>query len=56
LQTVEDYFDHVLFLNRTIIKHGKTGHIFTKENIAETYGGNMRWTGEVNQGVVHSFE
>ena len=45
LQTVEDYFDHILLLNRTVIKHGKTKEVFTKENIAETYGGNMRWMG-----------
>ena len=39
LQTVEDYFDHVLFLNRTVIEHGKTADIFTEKNIAATYGG-----------------
>lgn len=46
LQTVEKYFDHVLLLNKTIIQHGKTEQVFTKENIADTYGGNMRWMGE----------
>lgn len=45
LQTVEDYFDHVLFLNRTVIHHGLTEEVFTRENIADTYGGNMRWMG-----------
>jgi len=53
LQTVEDYFDHVLLLNRTVIEHGPTNQIFTRENIAKTYGGNMRWMGEVDQRVVH---
>lgn len=43
LQTVEDYFDHVLLLNRTVINYGKTERVFTKENIAKTYGGNIRW-------------
>ena len=33
LQTVEDYFDHVLLLNRTVLKHGKNEQVFTKENI-----------------------
>lgn len=56
LQTVEDYFDHVLLLNRTIIIHGKTEQIFTKENIARTYGGNMRWMGEGSNDVVHAIE
>lgn len=46
LQTVEDYFDHVLLLNRSVIAHGPTGEIFTKENIFRTYGGTLRWMGE----------
>lgn len=56
LQTVTDYFDHVLFLNRTVIKHGRTEEIFTKENVADTYGGNMRWMGEESSHVVRSFK
>lgn len=46
LQTVEDYFDHVLLLNRTVVAHGPTGDVFTKENIYRTYGGTLRWLGE----------
>jgi manganese/zinc/iron transport system ATP- binding protein len=46
LQTVEDYFDHVLLLNRTVTAHGPTRDIFTKENIVRTYGGSLRWLGE----------
>ncbi|UVI29365.1 metal ABC transporter ATP-binding protein [Paenibacillus spongiae] len=45
LQTVEDYFDHVLLLNRTVIAHGSTSETFTKDNIFRTYGGNLRWLG-----------
>ncbi|GEM01404.1 manganese/zinc/iron transport system ATP-binding protein [Halolactibacillus halophilus] len=45
LQTVEDYFDHVLFLNKTIINHGKTEKVFTKDNITRAYGGNIRILG-----------
>lgn len=55
LQTVEDYFDHVLFLNRTVIKHGKTSQVFTKENIVKTYGGNIRIQfAKEDSHVVHS--
>mgnify|MGYP001392140194 CR=1 FL=1 len=54
LQTVEDYFDHVLLLNRTVIEHGPTKKVFTKENIGKTYGGNMRWMGEVDHRVIHT--
>jgi manganese/zinc/iron transport system ATP- binding protein len=54
LQTVEDYFDHVLLLNRTVIHHGKTEKVFTKENVSETYGGDMRWMRGEKHHVVHS--
>lgn len=56
LQTVEDYFDHVMLLNRTVIHYGKTEKVFTKENIAKTYGGNMRWMGESQAYAVHTME
>jgi manganese/zinc/iron transport system ATP- binding protein len=56
LQTVENYFDHVLFLNRTVIKHGETEQVFTERNIANTYGGNMRWVRGESQSVVHTLK
>lgn len=37
LQTVEEYFDEVVFLNRQIIAAGPTESTFTQENIEETY-------------------
>ncbi len=43
LQTVEDYFDHVLLLNKAVIHYGKTNTVFTSDHIAETYGGSIRW-------------
>ena len=46
LQTVEDYFDHVLMLNRTVTAHGPTASVFTRDNIFRTYGGALRWLGE----------
>ena len=42
LQTVEDYFDHVLLLNRTVIAHGPTEDVFTKEHVYRAYGGSLR--------------
>ncbi len=56
LQTVEDYFDHVLLLNRTVIDYGPTARVFTKENISKTYGGQLRWMKEESRHVVHSVE
>jgi manganese/zinc/iron transport system ATP- binding protein len=49
LQTVEDYFDHVLFLNRRVVDYGKTEEVFTEHHIAATYGGNIRWLGGIRQ-------
>lgn len=46
LQTVEDYFDQVLMLNRSVVAHGATAEAFTRENIFRTYGGTLRWMGE----------
>ena len=42
LQTVKDYFDHVLFLNRTVVAHGETDAVFTTENIEKTYEGTIQ--------------
>lgn len=46
LLTVEEYFDHVMLLNRTIVKYGKTDEVFTKDNVEKTYGGSLRWMKE----------
>lgn len=46
LQTVEDYFDHVLFLNQTVVAHGETTSTFSMENISNAYGGAVRWMKE----------
>ncbi len=37
LQTVEEYFDDVIFLNHEIIEHGPVETTFIEENIQETY-------------------
>lgn len=46
LQTVEEYFDHVLLLNRTVVAYGKTEDVFTKDNVYRAYGGTLRWMKE----------
>lgn len=38
LTAVEDYFDHVVLLNTSLIACGKTVEVFTSENIGRTYG------------------
>ncbi|WP_059104225.1 metal ABC transporter ATP-binding protein [Shouchella shacheensis] len=46
LQTVADYFDHVLLLNRHVVAYGPTDATFTAENIASAYGGAVRFMKE----------
>ncbi|MDL4840395.1 metal ABC transporter ATP-binding protein [Aquibacillus rhizosphaerae] len=41
LQTVEDYFDHVLLLNKTPIEYGETQVVFTLNNLEKAYGGKI---------------
>ncbi len=41
LQTVKDYFDHVILLNMRIVAAGSTTSIFTPENLQKTYGGRL---------------
>ncbi|MDR4889896.1 metal ABC transporter ATP-binding protein [Fredinandcohnia sp. QZ13] len=56
LQTVEDYFDQVLFLNRTVIAHGDVSTTFTANNIEKTYGGTVRWLKEAVGIVQHTLK
>lgn len=44
LQTVEDYFDHVLFLNKTVLAYGATKDTFNEQNIVKAYGGKIFFT------------
>lgn len=41
LQTVRDYFDHVILLNMRLIAAGPTETTFTPENLNTTYGGRL---------------
>jgi len=41
LQTVREYFDHVILLNMRLIASGPTDQTFTPENLQKTYGGRL---------------
>jgi manganese/zinc/iron transport system ATP- binding protein len=41
LQTVPEYFDHVLLLNTRIVAAGPVAQTFTRENLQRTYGGRL---------------
>ena len=41
LQTVREYFDHVILLNMRVVAHGPVDDVFTEENLKKTYGGRL---------------
>lgn len=41
LETVPEYFEHVVLLNMRIVAHGPTATTFTPENLRKTYGGRL---------------
>ncbi len=41
LSTVEQYFDWLLLLNKTVVDIGATDTVFTKEKLQQTYGGRL---------------
>ena len=41
LSTVMQYFDQVILLNQRLIAFGNTDQVFTQENIAKAYGGQL---------------
>jgi manganese/zinc/iron transport system ATP- binding protein len=46
LQTVEDYFDHLLLLNGRVVAAGPVGPTFTRANLQTTYGGRLTFLEE----------
>lgn len=51
LQTVPDYFDHVILLNLRVVAHGPTDSVFTKENLHKTYGGKLTLLSEAGEAL-----
>jgi manganese/zinc/iron transport system ATP- binding protein len=41
LQTVKDYFDHVVMLNMHVVVDGSVDEVFTEENLQKTFGGRL---------------
>ncbi len=41
LQTVPEYFDHVIMINTRVVAAGPTRDVFTAENLHTTYGGRL---------------
>ena len=41
LQTISEYFDHLIMLNMRVVANGPVNEIFNKENLHRTYGGRL---------------
>jgi manganese/zinc/iron transport system ATP- binding protein len=54
LQSVPDYFDHVLMLNMRIVAHGPVGEAFTTQNLQRTYGGRLTLLAEAAEAVARA--
>jgi len=51
LQTVAEYFDHVLLLNMRVVAAGPVQAVFTAENLRKTYGGRLALLDEAAEAV-----
>lgn len=51
LQTVTQYFDHVVLLNLRLIAAGPTSQAFTRESLRDTYGGRLTLFSDVLERV-----
>ncbi len=51
LQTVPEYFDHVVLLNMRVVAHGPVKTTFTSENLQKTYGGRLTLLDEVTEAM-----
>jgi manganese/zinc/iron transport system ATP- binding protein len=51
LQSVEEYFDHVILLNTRLVAAGPTSEAFTTANLQRTYGGRLTLLEEAAQAV-----
>lgn len=53
LQTVREYFDHVILLNMRVVAHGSVDSVFTTENLKKTYGGRLTLLSEAADRLAH---
>ena len=54
LQTVREYFDHVVLLNRRIVAAGPVATTFSDENLRRTYGGRLTLLEEAGEALARS--
>ena len=51
LQTVPEYFDHLILLNMRVVAHGPTAEVFTHDNLHKTYGGRLTLLSEAAEAL-----
>ncbi|EMI41772.1 MULTISPECIES: metal ABC transporter ATP-binding protein [Pirellulaceae] len=51
LQSVPEYFDHVVLLNMRVVASGRTEDVFTNENLQKTYGGRLTLLDEATEAM-----
>lgn len=56
LQTVPEYFDHVILLNMRVVASGPTASVFTRENLHKTYGGRLTLLDEAAEAMARAAE
>jgi manganese/zinc/iron transport system ATP- binding protein len=54
LQTVGEYFDHVLLLNMRVVAAGPSAATLTRENLQKTYGGRLTLLAEASEAVARA--
>jgi manganese/zinc/iron transport system ATP- binding protein len=54
LQTVPQYFDHVLMMNMRVVAAGPVAAVFTRENLHKTYGGRLTLLAEASEAVARA--
>ena len=54
LQTVEDYFDHVILINMRVVASGPVAEAFTAEALRQTYGGQLTILSEASERMARS--
>ena len=56
LQTVAEYFDHLIMLNMRVVVNGPTAEVLSRDNLRKTYGGRLALLDEAFQalaGAIH---
>lgn len=54
LQTVAEYFDHVMLMNMRLVASGQVRDVFTNENLQRTYGGRLTLLAEASEAVARA--